>query len=80
MGYKPAATPEQIAADVELLKNAIASTGMSVRRFAHEELVRDDRTVRKWLEGETTLPAQVRDRCRRLVRNAKRRRGQGDDS
>lgn len=73
MAPKPDATPAAIDRDVALLENAIASTGKSVRAFAHDVLARDDRTVRKWLERRTTLPKYVREKCYQVVRSAKRR-------
>jgi hypothetical protein len=73
MGRKPDSSPDAIAKDVTLLKNAIASAKMSTRRFAHSVLARDDRTVRKWLNGNTTMPAFAREKCIEVVRAARRR-------
>lgn len=73
MAPKPETSPAAIARDVALLKNAIASTGKSVRAFSHEVLSRDDRTVRKWLQGRNTLPLYVREKCQQIVRSARRR-------
>jgi hypothetical protein len=47
------------AADKKLLKDAIKSSGLSDRRFATEVLIRDERTVRRWLSGESPIPAVV---------------------
>ena len=47
--------------DVELISRAIAGSGKSVRRFAREELVREPRTVWRWLAGENALPTAVRE-------------------
>jgi len=45
--------------DVALLAAAIAASGLSARRFAVEVLIRDERTVRRWLdasEGPSARP------------------------
>lgn len=36
-----------------LLKKRIRESGLSSRRFAEDVMVRDERTVRRWLEGKT---------------------------
>ena len=46
--------------DGELLRSAIDASGLSVRRFAREVLVRDPRTVFRWLAG-APLPRAVRE-------------------
>lgn len=46
--------------DADLLRAVIARHDVSVNRFAAEVLVRDARTVRRWLSGEQSLPAAVR--------------------
>lgn len=45
--------------DAALLRAAIAASGLSARRFAVEVLIRDERTVRRWLAGDE-MPAVVR--------------------
>jgi hypothetical protein len=50
--------------DRELLEQAIKRSGMSARAFAKEVLWRDERTVRRWLSGESPVPAVVADRLR----------------
>jgi hypothetical protein len=47
--------------DKELLSLAIKVSGLSVRRFARERLVREPRTVWRWLAGENDLPRAVRE-------------------
>ncbi len=49
--------------DCELISRAIAASGLSVRRFAREQLVRDARTVWRWLAGSSPLPRVVRESC-----------------
>jgi hypothetical protein len=46
--------------DVELLRAAIVASGLSARRFAVEVLLRDERTCRRWLAGDSPIPAPVR--------------------
>ena len=38
--------------DVELLRLAIAKSGLSVRQFARQIVGREDRTVRRWIAGQ----------------------------
>lgn len=42
-----------------LLENAIEASGLSARKFATTVLMRDERTVRRWLRGETPIPEVV---------------------
>ena len=46
--------------DRELLEQVITRSGRSVRRFARECLLRDERTARRWLAGALPIPAVVR--------------------
>ena len=64
------ATPDAAAAgieiperDAELLSAAIARSQLSVRDFARRVLVRESRTVFRWLAGENDLPEAVREKC-----------------
>ena len=68
------ADDEKTLADSELLSRAIKASGKSVRRFAREELVREPRTVWRWLSGPqlnedgsvkstNALPLRVREFC-----------------
>ncbi len=43
-----------------LLLTLIRESGLSNRRFATEVLLRDERTIRRWLSGETAIQAVVR--------------------
>ena len=38
--------------DQELLKLAIAKSGLSVRQFARQIVGREDRTIRRWIKGQ----------------------------
>lgn len=52
--------PEK-AARIKLLQRAIELSGLSARQFATQVLIRDERTVRKWLHGDSEVPDVVRD-------------------
>ena len=54
-------------AGAELLRVAIAASGLSARRYAEEVLARDERTVRRWISGQSPVPQVVE---RFLVRAA----------
>lgn len=43
----------------DLLARVIAASGLSARRYAVEVLLRDERTVRRWLAGDAPIPAPV---------------------
>ena len=49
---------------IELLERAIERSGLSARAFAKDILWRDERTVRRWLSGESPIPRVVTDRLR----------------
>lgn len=49
---------------VDLLRAAIEASGLSARRFAVEVLLRDERTVRHWLAGDSPIPKPVVDYLR----------------
>ena len=53
--------------DAELLSAAIKASGLSVRGFARNVLVRDPRTVWRWLAGENKLPTAVRELCESIL-------------
>lgn len=50
-----------MASDRDLLAEAIEASGLSARRFAAEILLRDERTVRRWLAGDSPIPKPVMD-------------------
>jgi hypothetical protein len=52
---------------VRLLREAIARSGLSARQYAADVLLRDERTVRRWLAGQSPIPEPV---CLFLVRTA----------
>lgn len=45
----------------QLLAERIKASGLSARRFAVEILIRDERTVRRWLAGDSPIPKPVRE-------------------
>lgn len=47
--------------DQQLLRAAIDAAGGSARAFAKRPLLRNERTIRRWLKGEQPLPKEVRD-------------------
>jgi len=45
--------------NAERLRRVIEASGLSARRFAREVLLRDERTVRRWLAGDSPIPEPV---------------------
>lgn len=45
--------------EMALLKEAIERSGLSARRFAVQVLIRDERTIRRWLAGDSPIPDAV---------------------
>ena len=43
----------------DLLRQRIDESGLSARRYAMEVLLRDERTVRRWLAGDSPVPDVV---------------------
>lgn len=43
----------------QALAEAIAASGMSARQYADQVLLRDERTVRRWLAGDSPIPDPV---------------------
>ena len=46
---------------IELLKLRIKESGLSAAKFATKVVLREDRTVRRWLSGESPIPKIVLD-------------------
>jgi hypothetical protein len=44
---------------VALLRRAIEASGMSAREYAAKVLLRDERTVRRWLASDSPIPEPV---------------------
>jgi hypothetical protein len=54
--------------DADLLRGAIAASGLSARRFAMDVLNMDERTMRYWLDGRALMKAgSVRVVCRAIT-------------
>ena len=49
--------------DTALLRAVIRESGLSARQWATTVMMRDERTVRRWLAGTSPIPAPV---CRFL--------------
>ena len=47
--------------DSELIQAAIKASGLSARKYAELVLLRDERTVRRWVSGESPIPKIVRE-------------------
>ena len=48
--------------DAAKLRAVIEASGLSARRFARDVLFRDERTVRRWLAGDSPIPEPVSSR------------------
>lgn len=49
------------AEQIALLEQRISESGLSARRFAVEVTLRDERTIRRWLSGDSPIPQIVFD-------------------
>jgi DNA-binding transcriptional regulator YiaG len=54
--YNDAAQAVERMADLEILKAAIAKSGLSASKFAETVMARESRTIRRWLKGESPIP------------------------
>ena len=54
-----------MTSDLERLARIIQASGLSARAFARLVLSRDERTIRRWLAGET-MPRSIADWLDRL--------------
>ncbi|HWP38967.1 MAG TPA: hypothetical protein VNL18_15580 [Gemmatimonadales bacterium] len=52
-------TRDSASAEILMLREAIRKSGLSARRFARDVLLRDERTVRRWLAGDSPIPRAV---------------------
>lgn len=55
------------AEQITLLREAIRRNGLSNRQFAERVMVRDERTIRRWLSGKQAIPETVLRRLRELT-------------
>lgn len=44
---------------IEQLRSAIRASGLSASAFARDVLIRDPRTLRRWLAGQSPIPKAV---------------------
>lgn len=54
--------------DPELLAAAIQASGQTATAFCRDVLVRNPRTVFRWLAGTSPLPNVVRAKCHEILR------------
>ena len=52
-----------------LLRAAIAASGLTTSGYARNVLIRDPRTVRRWLAGQAPIPQTVRAFLARTATN-----------
>lgn len=54
--------PAGLLSDTDLVREAVALSGLSVEAFAREVMAgRDERTIRRWRSGEQDVPPRVRE-------------------
>ena len=53
--------------DIARLKQAIELSGLSDRQFAKQVLIRDERTIRRWIAGDRPIPQAVREKIDELL-------------
>lgn len=49
-----------VRSNPELIREAVAASGLSARRFAERIMARDERTIRRWVAGDTEIPPVAR--------------------
>jgi hypothetical protein len=50
---------DQQARARRLLERVIEASGLSARQYAVQVLIRDERTIRRWLAGDSPIPEVV---------------------
>ena len=53
--------------DQELILAAIQTSGLSARRFARSIMGRDERTIRRWVGGQSPIPKAARAFLRQYI-------------
>jgi hypothetical protein len=71
--YVPVMIDPGKISDPELIRAAIEASGLSARKYAEMVLVRDERTIRRWVSGKSPIPKIVREML--LAEMAKPKRG-----
>lgn len=62
----PARAHVATLSDAELLRRVIKQSGKSARTFAAEELLKGERTIRRWLAGDTFPSRAIRHRLEQM--------------
>lgn len=63
---------------IEALRQLIERSGLPARQFAERVLLRDERTVRRWLAGTSPIPSVVIRNLDRLTVRARGKRAPRD--
>lgn len=53
--------------DPELVRQAVTLSGLSVTKFAEDVMLRESRTVRRWLTGKSPIPKLARQYLEQYV-------------
>ncbi|MGE3703652.1 MAG: hypothetical protein AB7I13_00160 [Vicinamibacterales bacterium] len=56
---KPADEPTTAEEWAALLRQRIEESGLSARRFAIDVMRRDERTIRRWANGQSPIPQEA---------------------
>lgn len=72
MTFRPAPTSNVTEDPKDLLRKVIESSGLSARRWAEDVAWRDERTVRRWINGDSPIPEIVVQKLRALVMRSPR--------
>jgi hypothetical protein len=54
--------------DARMLRKAIDKSGLSARQFAEIVMGRNERTIRRWLAGDSAIPVPAVDWLRRYLK------------
>ena len=52
--------PSKPSDPVTQLRSAIERSGLSARAYAEQVMVRDERTIRRWVNGQSPIPEAVK--------------------
>lgn len=53
--------PRTSTEEMELLERRIEESGLKTSRFARDVLIREPRTIRRWLTGDSPIPNRVKE-------------------
>lgn len=51
----------------ELLRTVIDASGLSARKWAEDVAWRDERTVRRWINGQTPVPTLIVEKLKAIA-------------